>query len=542
MTTYACLFEAKSIQDYLFQSGRLRDVIGASELVDSLTGELLDRALTALDLKEGRDRDIEFSRRAGGAFYAFSDDAGVLDRLLALWTLLVQQHAPAMAYDLGRGGPAPTALEAFDQAQTAMRADAPRLRPRQPVAAPITLRSRRTGLAAEGLDRDGGPVDAAGVQKRRLADLSQAGLIGRFSPPEATLAWRDWPRNLEPDEDGAFPFNGDNRTLALIHADGNGLGQLLMRARTAARDRPDAFIAISDKLSRIIAESTERAAQQATREVLLPERLGNGPLPARPILLGGDDLTILVRGDLGLVFLRAFAAAFEDESRRALPALAELGLTDLPSRLTIGAGLVWLRSSQPFYLGSHLVETLMAAAKTRAKAVNRDDPPSAIAFHRVTAALVDDYVDIIERERSHSHDGRRYIDTAGPYLLDEEAPGPQLTDLLQLQALLAADGMARGPTRQLLTLLGLDPAQAQAGYRRWRELMTEHQRDRLKLFDELLQRLVVEPEPWLPFGRPLGGATEDELVSPLGDAIALMSVTNRLPDSSAGNRDVGGAR
>lgn len=539
MSTYACLFEAKSIQDYLFQSGRLRDVIGASELVDSLTGELLDRALLALDLKEGRGGDIEFSRRAGGAFYAFSADVGVLDRLLALWTLLVQQHAPAMAYDVGRGGPAATALEAFDQARTGLRADGPRGRPRLPIAAPITLRSRRTGLAAEGVERDGGSADAAAIQKRRLADLSRAGFIKRFSPPEAALDWRDWPRNLEAGEEGAFPFNGEDRTLALIHADGNGLGQLLMRARAAARGRPDAFIPIFSELSRIISESTQRAAQQATREVLLPARIGDGPLPARPILLGGDDLTILVRGDVGLGFLRAFAVAFEAESRRALAALSELGLTGLPSRLTIGAGVVWLRSSQPFYLASHLAETLMAAAKARAKAVNPDDPPSAVAFHRVTAALVDDYGDIIKRERSHSYGGRRYIDAAGPYLLDEGAPGPKLSDLLKLQALLAADGMARGPTRQLLTLLGLDPAQAQAGYRRWREVMAEHQCDRLKAFDKRLRSLVAEPEPGLPFGRPLGVEESAERVSPLGDAIALLSVANRLPDSSGGDQDMG---
>lgn len=529
MPVFACLFEAKSIQDYLFQSGRLRDVIGASELVDSLTGGLLDEALRVLGLVEGRD--IDFSRRAGGAFYVFSRDARVLDRLTALWTLLVQQYAPGMSYDIGRGGPADTALTAFDQARSAIRADTARQRPRIPLAAPIAQRSRRTGLAAEWIDPDGVPLDAATQCKRRLADLSQAGFIARFSPPEAQLDWRDWPRNLEPGEDGAFPFLGDNRTLALIHADGNGLGQLLMQARAAGKDQPDRFIEIFKTLSNIIESSTQRAAQRATRTVLLPAREGNGPLPARPILLGGDDLTILVRGDLGLPFLSAFASEFEAESRQALPKLDQLGLKGRPERLTIGAGLVWMRSSQPFYLASHLAETLMVAAKRKAKALSRRDPASAVAFHRVTAALVDDYDEIVKRERTHRHGGRCYVDTAGPYLLDDAASGPQLGDLLKLQALLQAEGMARGPTRQLLTLLGLDPVQAQSGYRRWRELMSEHQPRRLTRFKLLLDRLVSEPETDLPFGRPRGGSGDDELVrvSPLGDAIALMAVGNALP-------------
>ncbi len=55
MTINCLCFEAKSIQDYLLQSGRLRDVIGASELVDSLTGELLDQAIEQLELRVPED-------------------------------------------------------------------------------------------------------------------------------------------------------------------------------------------------------------------------------------------------------------------------------------------------------------------------------------------------------------------------------------------------------------------------------------------------------------------------------------------------------
>ena len=67
MTCYACLFEAKSIQDYILRSGRLRHIVGASELIDSLTGKLLDDVLEAL--KSVEDGEVRLSRRAGGAVY-----------------------------------------------------------------------------------------------------------------------------------------------------------------------------------------------------------------------------------------------------------------------------------------------------------------------------------------------------------------------------------------------------------------------------------------------------------------------------------------
>ncbi len=63
MAVHALLFEAKSVQGYLFESGRMRDVIGASELIDSLTRKLLDGALKGAGLLEGSD--VAFSRRAG---------------------------------------------------------------------------------------------------------------------------------------------------------------------------------------------------------------------------------------------------------------------------------------------------------------------------------------------------------------------------------------------------------------------------------------------------------------------------------------------
>ncbi|HBG97076.1 MAG TPA: hypothetical protein DDY14_17500 [Chromatiaceae bacterium] len=98
--------------------------------------------------------------------------------------------------------------------------------------------------------------------------------------------------------------------------------------------------------------------------------------------------------------------------------------------------------------------------------------------------------------------------------------------------------MARGPTRQLLTLLGLDLRQARASYQRWRQLMVEHQTKRLNKLDDLLGRLIAWPMTELPFGHPLDRPDDDGLrVSPLGDAIALMSVDNQLTTAPTDDAD-----
>ena len=530
MTTHALLFELDSIQSWLFASGRLRDVAGASELVDRLTegaGNLLDAVCDAAGVS-GR---IKFSRRAGGAVYAFGSEQEALEDLRDLWTLAVQQRAPGLAYSIGLGAGA-TAQEAFRAARDALRADSSRLRPRLPAAAPPAERARRTGLAAEYPDRKEGLVDASIHHRKRFADPAEAGFLDRYSPGEAGLGWRDWPRNLEDggDSGGGFPFRGERRAIALVHADGNGLGQVLRSLDEAAEKQPKRFVALYRRFSELVAGVTQEAAQAATREILLPAREEEGStcVAARPILLGGDDVIMLVRADLALDYIRVFARVFEQASRRKLAALADEGIKDLPERLTLGFGVVYLRASQPFHLAVQLADSLMKEAKRVAKSRNRLDPPASVALHRVTGSLVDDYEALVERQFTHVHDGEWFIDTLGVYFLDDESR-PALSDLDALAALLAEEGMARGPLRQLLTLIGHGEAPARQRYRRWRLLMGDNRKQQLDQFDELLQKLVgdrVHDE--LPYARGDGRSWR----SPLGDALALLGagVARRVVD------------
>lgn len=527
MTTYAYLFEAKSIQSYILDSGRMRDLVGASELVDSLTENLLRETLNALGFE--KEEPICFSRRAGGALYAFAEDKAKLDDFAALWSLAVAQYAPGMNFDVGRGE-GPDAHEAFNDARTAIREDASRIRPNLPVTAPIAERSRRTGNPAVSMDgKDGGSMDRPTHRKKAFADASRAGLTDRFSPDDAKLAWRDWPRDLTPGAKDAFPFLGDDHTVALIHADGNGMGELLRRAGEATRSRPETFVGLFRKLSEAIADITQAAARHATATVLIPERDARRDHPrqpdpearlaARPIVLGGDDLTILVRADLALDFLKAFLEKFEEESRPRLEPLELEGIDGL----TAGAGVVFLRASQPFYLAAHLAESLAKLAKDRAKAQDAKRPPSTVAFHRVTQSMIEDYPEIVSREKTVSIDGTDHINTLGAYALRAGHGIPTLDDLFRLTGLLQADDMSRGPTRQLQTLVGLAPNQAETAYRRWRELMKDNKQERLTDFDRTMKALLpnYKNATSLPYADDGMGRQR----TPLGDALTLMSVT-----------------
>ncbi len=532
---HALLFELDSVQDFIFASGRLRDVAGASELLDRLTNReakdnLLDAVCRALDIQvvEGNPsgEELAFSRRAGGAFYASSEDRDTLERLRDLWTLALQQAVPHLAYSLGLGA-GDTAAKAFRDARAALRKDTSRLRPALPAAAPLAERSRRTGLPAVqfGKQKDGA-MDAATVVRKRFSDPAgkHTAFLGRFAPDTEELKWDDWPFDLEPEEDAesrAFPFQGESRILALVHADGNGLGLILQALDQAAARRPQDFIPLYSAFSSLVEQVTCAAARAATAQVLLParDREGTTCLPARPILLGGDDITLLVRADLAMDYIRVFTKTFEDESRKALETLKEehgLG-DDLPQRLTLGIGLVYLRASQPFRMAVRLAESLTKTAKQAAKERNKDDPPSSIVFHRVTASLIEDYDALVDQTLTHRHGEKVFVDTLGAYFLGEGEAVPRLDDLLALAKLLGAEDMARGPTRTLLTLMGQSLGEARQRYRRWRQVMKDGHSKKLQAFDDLMTRLAGIDKDDLPYGK-----SDPERRSPLGDALALL--------------------
>lgn len=538
MTAYACLFEAKSIQDYILRSGRLRHVVGASELLDALTPTLLDAVIDGL----GVDRStLRFSRRAGGAVYLFTNSLESRDAFRDLWALAVRQYAPGLEFILATGD-GQSDYAAFQIASKAVQGARNRQPPQLPAGTPVTRYAPRTGEPAVNEDKRLGPQDAATARfgLDRFWRPSRGGLTARFAPDLAADAW---PRNLEVESDdpeSAFPFWPDNRYLGLLHADGNGLGALLQALGEHVRSERDVFVDLFSDFSQAVSRTTTQAAQRATAEVLLPARgdirraedpdfSGGGLVPARPIVLGGDDLTILLRADLAIPFARTFLNAFEEESRNALAALKSKypRVTGLPEALTAGAGIAFIKSSHPFHLAHELAEGLARHAKDRAKAGlggGKRAPPS-LAFHRVTTACHGDYGAILAQELTCGPASDLIRTSLGAYGLDPNGPLPALADLEALTGLLGHEDMARGPARKLLTFLGQDLDEARRRYRRWKEVMADRVRaEHLKALYERLGRLCRGLADDLPVSK-LGSPR----LTPLGDVSSLLALTQGTP-------------
>jgi len=520
---HALLFEAASIQQYLFATGRLREIVGASELVEALCGPVLDAAITAVGDDSG---EIEFARRAGAAFYAFSDAPEPLQKLAAAWPLLMAQWVPGLEFQLSLGS-GDSAEAAQRDARSRLLGTRARSVQQSPLPGPFSRRSPRTGLAAAAVDRDGSPLDRASVRKRALAEGAE--LLNRFV--EGARA-RDWPLDLSGQKGGrAFPFVGAYSDIAVVHADGNGLGLVLRRLEEAAKSRPDAWIGMFRGFSEAVGESTVQAARRAVAEVLEPVRDG-GLYAMRPVLLGGDDLSVIIRADLAVPFTVAFISAFEEETAQRLgPKLAEWGI-DQPSRLTACAGIAYMAASQPLDMALGLAESLCKAAKSTVKPLAVDgEVASAIQMHRVgsTSAVAWDDVwenEVSTRDSGASGQGVVFQNSLGAWCVQPHHSLPSLADLQALVAFIDAHPAAAGGLREVIGLVGRDSARARFRYRRLRQVAGSSFTSSL---DDLLKRCCgcETLDESLPYAETPVDTADLRFASPVPDALLLATMQSR---------------
>jgi hypothetical protein len=518
MSRYIYAFELRGIQGYLFNTGRLKDMIQASELIDYICGRPLDEALILV----GTDPAEPQPRRAGGAAYLTFSSEGPALRLRDVWNLVVRQLLPGIELvdTVAQGNTVKDAVkQALSQLQTARNQPVPQL----PAATPLTELAPRTGQPA--VSSEGGESVDLSTFVRRQAKRADSGLMSRFGDDSLK-----WPNNFEADahESRRFPLNSDN-LVGMLHLDGNGIGQLLRKLNDAANNFDDQqYIAVYEGFSKGLEDTTCRAARAATEEVLVPAQTAKGVLPARPLVLGGDDLTIMVRADLAVPFAMSFASHFESLSVDFIQKLkAQLGPVDLPEKLTASGGLALVKPGFPFSQAFTLSESLSEVAKAHGVDA-QGHKVSALAMHRIQGAIGDSALSLFEREKcvpaSRANAGIELALKAYGLTRDSIEVLPQMQDLKSVVAACMAPEFSKARLRGLLDLLYQDPALAAADYQRWRSLMHKKENSRgLVSFQQFvagLQELVGELERDLPCSVRINSAGRRQTA--LADVLMLL--------------------
>lgn len=181
----------------------------------------------------------------------------------------------------------------------------------------------------------------------------------------------------------------DNNWLAVIHADGNGVGQIFLDFAKHLDSSEHSLSTAFSKLrefSIALDQCTEQAFRQALLETFQHKNLNKGKLPVVPLILGGDDLTILCDGRKALNFTASFLAAFEAATAES-PIVSPIAQKALGTpNLSACAGIAIIKPHFPFSVAYELAEALITSAKTVKQNVRHATsgtpyPTSALDFH-----------------------------------------------------------------------------------------------------------------------------------------------------------------
>jgi len=236
---------------------------------------------------------------------------------------------------------------------------------------------------------------------------------------------------------GSFDELCGDEYLALIHADGNGVGAWSARvrdfAKTVGEDCLGKYLnreAAGEQVFHAIRVSVRKAVVAAAQKVFGRKDVA----PYRILMLGGDDVLLACRASLALNFVQEYASAL---SLTKLPDVNEDGQS-FTRPLGAGIGVAIAKPGFPF----HRLHEMAASLAGSAKRLTRTSPEiSAVDWLICTETWLGDIAEVRAREAVRRHGAETLVLCGKPYpALKTQAgeSGLSLEALLESEKQLAA--------------------------------------------------------------------------------------------------------
>ncbi|MCF8011041.1 MAG: hypothetical protein K9L17_01065 [Clostridiales bacterium] len=202
--------------------------------------------------------------------------------------------------------------------------------------------------------------------------------------------------------------------ISIVHIDGNEMGKRFSKCQTLP-ERRNLSIAVDKatksafgKLLQYIRDNIGLLQEEGFN---INKNLGKTKtiFPIRPIVLGGDDVTFVTDGRLGVHLAEKFVRFIEKE---------KIGENE---NLYTSAGVVITKSKHPFFRGYEMAEGLCDSAKEGAR---KQKNSSWLDFHIVYGGFSGNLGEI--REKNIAQGGKLYF---GPYIISNLQETKSITNL-----------------------------------------------------------------------------------------------------------------
>jgi len=366
MSKYLYGASIQGIQEFIFATNRLKEIVGASEIIKSIEESFKEKI---------KKYETKFIMSAAGNMKAVFDNKDELQEFLLFFKKETLKRAYGLTFS-----EAVVAIEGSEPNSKERTALEERLKiQRNKPTTPLDLSLNITKLAPSTakavvkhikIQKKSTPVDMATKQKRDAYD--------KFLAKNS--------RNKEFSD--ISDFSNDYNKVAVVHIDGNGLGMLIKNLKTSISE-----------FSKNLDSATKEAFELSRDETM----------DIREVILGGDDVTVICNANNALEFTKRFLENFELKTSEKLD-----------GKLTACAGIAICNEKYPFHYAVDLAEKLCDEAKKDAKKIDANLAPSCLMFHNIQSSNFDNWELYVENELTIKNDKEVIRFDFGPYYLNEE--------------------------------------------------------------------------------------------------------------------------
>jgi len=349
----------QGIQEFIFKTNRLQEIVGASEIVKDIANEFKDNY-----------NPNEIYINVAGNIKAVFEDEDECKKVVLEFPKRIMQKAYGITISQAVVAFEGEAKDYINTLEKNLKIQ--RNRPSIPLDMGINIMKLNPKTARPTIAKD---EDRATIQKRD--------------------AYAKWFAD-EKMEDSEFEkskelsyISNDKNKIAVIHIDGNGLGKLIPK--------------LGDRLSTFSIElnkATIKSVNDAKK----------GIKDFRKIIVGGDDVTVICSANDALTFTKSFLENFE-ENTKDIQELKDIKI----DKLTACAGIAYCNEKYPFHYAVDLAEALCGVAKDHSQREH-----SCLMFHNIQGSHFQSWSKFVKDELTITNDKCSIRCDFGPYYSKKE--------------------------------------------------------------------------------------------------------------------------
>ena len=479
MARYLYGASVQGIQEFIFKTNKLKEIVGASEIVKAIASKADEGEKKDPISFEDNFKADEVLLNAAGNIKAIFNSKEECQKAVLEFPKMVMQHA----YGIAISQAVVKIEEEFthkDIETLEKRLKIQRNRPNLPLDSSIGIIKLAPSTARASVE------DIKEDENEIAIDKSTA------QKHKAYKKFLEDNPDIEKFKDISTFSNAKNK-IAIIHADGNGLGQIVPK--------------LGNKLSSFSIKLNK--ATQAAFEAAKDENMS-----IRDVILGGDDMTVICNANDALEFTKRFLESFEKETAK-IEELQAIGVKNL----TACAGIAYCNEKYPFHYAINLAETLCSVTKKHAKNLDAKKAPSALMFHNIQSSNFQSWEKFLKNELTIKNDKEEIRLDFGPYYLSQ----PNQPHIDKLQNSIEAYRCEGSPISRLRNWLGeLAKSQkyAQSLLERINEVTEQSGKWRCEIMQKNLQNLYADLS-----NEKLIVSKDGYNKTPIYDILQILSVT-----------------